>query len=121
MASPAGTGSQSLGRGVGTSTSQTKNANNEPAGPVSMQQARKSLFFHSFFKKGFLKKKDRIALAERREGERDDYPLFHLGSKQLISLGLWPFAGWSEVWKDGIRQRKESARPELRPTKTVIT
>ncbi len=32
-----------------------------------------------------------------------------------------PFAGWSEVWKDGIRQRKESARPELRPTKTVIT
>lgn len=35
-----------------------------------------------------------------------------------------PFAGWSEVslvWKDGIRQRKESARPEQRPTKTVIT
>ena len=35
-----------------------------------------------------------------------------------------PFAGWSEVslvWKDGIIQRKESARPEQRPTKTVIT
>lgn len=34
-----------------------------------------------------------------------------------------PFAGWSEVslvWKDGIRQRKESARPEQRPTSNYI-